>query len=178
MSEEKNWTGERVGPYQIGERIKTEGPGIGGFLHLAHDVHTGARALLLLPDGRTEWRFKGSWQVNISGQRDPSSVTMDVERASKPFQLKEVGDALRLITAAVVNAEDKARLNAHLMGKPVGVLERWWGRARTSSRSGWVRAAVVGFAVLAVGLGFWRYEVNPDPRLAEGEAPVLEEEVP
>ena len=98
MSEEKNWTGERVGPYQIGERIKTEGPGVGGFLHLAHDVHTGARALLLLPDGRTEWRFKGSWQVNISGQRDPSSVTMDVEWASKPFQLKAEFSTAQAVT--------------------------------------------------------------------------------
>lgn len=123
MSDEK-WTGGRVGPYRLGERFKSVGPGPGQ-LYLAHHVRTGARVLVLLPQEREEWKSRGPWQVRISGRKEPSSVKVELEEASPPVPASEVADALRLLTQAVSQVEDKTGLYTRLMAGPVARRERW-----------------------------------------------------
>ncbi|WNG30985.1 hypothetical protein F0U62_48440 [Cystobacter fuscus] len=146
MSDEKESTGDRVGPYLLGERLELMGSGVGR-LYLAHHVHTGARTVLLFPEKHLEELLQGSWEVSLSGGREEAPVKMKVERSARPVP----ADALRLILQAIVRVEDKERLYQHLLAKPVERRERW------GSRSGWVRAALVALTVVAVGLGVWLF---------------------
>lgn len=145
MSDEK-WTGGRVGPYRLGERFKSVGPGPGQ-LYLAHHVRTGARVLVLLPREREPWKSRAPWQVRISSRTEPSSrkleVKVELEERSPPVAASEVADALRLLTQAVSQVEDPKGLYRRLMAGPVARRERWWwalGGLWRSLRRRWTRA--------------------------------------
>jgi hypothetical protein len=78
MSDQKEWKGQRIGPYRIGERY----PGVAedeGQLHEAHHVETGAPALAVMPPGDEDWRLRTPWSLRTTNYPEPGVLVVDAE---------------------------------------------------------------------------------------------------
>lgn len=152
MTDEKTGKGGGKEAFQLGRRYEEVGPELGS-LYEARHADTGRAALKLFPGDRMEWQPEGEWRMRLSCQPEPPSVTLEVERAPAPVQVTELADILVLMTAAVERVEDNPEVQAHLAG------------GRESPRKRWGPRAAAGFAVLALGLGFWLHGVNAPEHL-------------
>ncbi|ATB33828.1 hypothetical protein [Melittangium boletus] len=84
MSDTREWKGQRIGPYRIGERC----PGIaeeGSQLHEAHHVETGEPALVVIPERGEDWRLPTPWSLRTTNFPEPGVLIVDAEpRAHSP----------------------------------------------------------------------------------------------
>jgi hypothetical protein len=136
----------RFGPFQLGRRCKHAAVELGP-IHEAHNVHTGAPALVLTPGARSTTRPKRDWQVRIHVQATPPFFALEVERAPVSGRLSELADILLQLLAGLDAVEHSARVRGHLtqvrMEQPGRVLV--------------LRAlAAVGLVLLVLGGGYWR----------------------
>ncbi|WNG26279.1 hypothetical protein F0U62_21320 [Cystobacter fuscus] len=164
MADEKDPRHERVGPFRLGRKFDEVGPEL-GHLHESRHVLTGQPAVTLRPSGRVYWLHQGPWRLGLSCEHDSPDVSLTVEQAPPFAPPSEVADLLVLMSAAFRRVEDSPRLHAHFAAGPVkprGV--------------GWGSRALMGAAVLALGLGVWFHvtEGSPPPErsLSTGEVPL------
>jgi hypothetical protein len=153
VANEKTGKDGGTGPFQLGRSYEEVGPEL-GCLHEARHVGTGRAALTLLPGERVDWKPEGPWRVRLSCEPEVPSVTLEVEQAPASAQVMELTNLLVLMTAAVERVEDNAQVQAHLAR----------GRVRPWTR--WGPRAVVGLAVLALGLGVWLHGASTPEHLA------------
>jgi hypothetical protein len=152
MADKEPWMGGRLGAFHLGRRYKDLGADLGR-VYEAHDVHSGAPAVVVMPGQKTGWEPTEAWCVRVSSHVAPPHVALKVEQAPATGRLPELSDMLDLMTSAVERLEKKEEVRAHLTRQPIGPWRRWTGRARRLLRSRWTMAA--SLATVAVGVALW-----------------------
>ena len=173
MTDKRAWKGGRLGAFHLGRRYKDVGADLGR-LYEAHNVHTGAPALVLMPGARAGWEPTEAWRIRAIAQVEPPHVALEVEQAPATGQLPEVSAMLDLLTSAVERVEKKDEVRTHLTREPIGLLHRWSGRARRWLRSRWAWAAA-GLATVTLGMVLWRYLQAPGGQERAAPAVATEE---
>lgn len=152
MADKEPWKGGRLGAFHLGRRYKDIRADLGR-VYEAHDVHSGAPAVVVMPGQKTGWESTEAWCVRVSSHVAPPHVALAVERAPSTGRLPELADMLDVATSVVERLEKKDEARAHLTRQPIGPWLRWSGRARRLLRSRWTRAA--SLAAVAVGVALW-----------------------
>lgn len=176
MAEEPPFKGGRLGPFHLGRRYKHKDLGAGlGRLYEAHNVHTGASALVLMPDRHADWEPIEDWRISASSHVSPPHVVLEVEHAPTSGRLPALSELLDLLASALERVEQNAEVRAHLTREPIGPRRRWLGRSRR-----WLRSrrglAITGLATVTLGVGLWLgftgFDTGPahEPRTAHGVA--------
>ncbi|ATB33832.1 hypothetical protein [Melittangium boletus] len=78
MSDTREWKGQRIGPYRIGERY----PGIPEDecrLHEAHHLETREPALAVIPPSGEDWRLPTPWCLRTTNFPEPGVLIVDAE---------------------------------------------------------------------------------------------------
>ena len=109
----------RLGSLQLGKRHKHAAAEL-GHIHEAHNVQTGAPAMVMLPGPRPTWGPKRNWQARVSFQVTPPFIALEMERAPASGRLAELADLLTLLLAGLDAMKSNARMRAHLTGVPMG----------------------------------------------------------
>ena len=164
MASESRWKGGRLGPFHLGRRYKDKDVGGDlGRIYEAHNVETGAAALVLMPGKRAGWEPEESWRVRAFAQVTPPYVALEVEQAPPSGKLPELADMLDLLTSAVERLEKQVGARAHLTRAPVGLMKRWAGRLRRMHRSRGA-VALVFLALVSAVLGgmLWLGSSGPE----------------
>ncbi|HEX5753047.1 MAG TPA: hypothetical protein VFZ09_43000 [Archangium sp.] len=176
MADESPFKGGRLGPFHLGRRFKHKELGSGlGRLYEAHNVHTGASALVLMPDRHSDWEPTEDWRISASSHVSPPYVALEVGHAPASGRLPALSELLDLLTSAVERLEQNAEARAHLTREPIGRVRRWLGRSRRWLRS-WHGRTLAGLASVALGVGLWLGITGPgkgpehEPRTAHGVA--------
>ncbi|HYO56621.1 hypothetical protein [Archangium sp.] len=151
MTETTKKQGGRLGPFQLGRRCKHAAAEL-GHIHEAHNVQTGAPAMVMLPGPRPTWGPKKNWQVRASFQVTPPFIALEMERAPASGRLAELTDLLTLLLAGLDAMRSNPKMRAHLTRAPMG------GRMGHLPLK---RLAVAGLAVLALGGSFWLGTATP-----------------
>jgi hypothetical protein len=152
MADKESWKGGRLGAFHLGRRYKDIGADLGR-VYEAHDVHSGAPAVVVMPGQGSGWEPTEAWRVRVSSHVEPDHVVLAVEQAPATGRLPELSDMLDLATSVVEHLEKKDAVRAHLTREPIGPWRRWTGRARRLLRSRWMMAA--SLAAVAVGVALW-----------------------
>ncbi|ATB38726.1 hypothetical protein CYFUS_004161 [Cystobacter fuscus] len=164
MADEKDPRHERVGPFRLGRKFDEVGPEL-GHLYASWHVATGQPAVTLRPSDRVYWLHQGPWRLGLSCEHGSPDVSLTVEQAPPFAPPTEVADLLVLMSAAFRRVEDSPRLHAHFAAGPV-----------KPRRAGWGSRALVGTAVLVLGLGVWFHVTAGAPpparSLPTGEVPL------
>jgi hypothetical protein len=169
MASESRWKGGRLGPFHLGRRYKDKDVGGDlGRIYEAHNVETGAAALVLMPGKRAGWEPEESWQVRAFAQVTPPYVALEVEQAPATGKLPELADMLDLLTSAVERLEKQVGARVHLTRAPVGLLKRWVGRLRRLHRSRGAVALMLLMALCVAGLGVTFWVDSSGPSYSEG----------
>ncbi|HYO51702.1 hypothetical protein [Archangium sp.] len=159
MGDTPSWSGGRLGPYLVGRR-SWESDAELGRLHEAHNVETGAFAVVLEP-GRVEtWRSDTAWTVRATSGVSPQFFAVEVELAPDAeapafHELPLTFDLLKGVLGSLPT-RDRAKVYAHLTRKPRGA----WPR-RLLARWPWLLAGA-GIAVTA-GLALTLWPRPPEP---------------
>ncbi len=158
MSDTPGWSGSRLGPYRVGRRSWYINRALGR-LHEAHNLETGAFAVVLEP-GKEAWLARSTWTVRITSGEHPPFSALEVESApdAEPpafHDLPLVFDQLKG-TLGNLHGEDRTDVYAHLIRKPRGA---WPGRLL--ARWPWLLAGA-GVAV-AAGLALTLGSRPPEP---------------
>jgi len=156
MADEKTWKGGRLGRFHLGRRYKNVGTDLGR-IYAAHDVHTGAPALVVMPGTGTDWALPESWRVCASFHAEPAYASLTVEHAPGSGRLPDLADMLDLLTTAVERLEKNDEARTLLTGGPVGTWKRWRGRVLRLLRSRRTRAIAGLCAVLVLGAALWQH---------------------
>jgi hypothetical protein len=176
MADETPFKGGRLGPFHLGRRYKHKDLGEGlGRLYEAHNVDTGASALVLMPDQHADWEPTEDWRISASSHESPPHVVLEVEHAPASGRLPALSQLLDLLASAIERMEQNADARAHLTREPIGLWRRWLGRSRR-----WLRSrrglAIAGLATVALGVGLWLgltgFDKGPElaPHTAHGVA--------
>jgi hypothetical protein len=174
MADETPFKGGRLGPFHLGRRYKHKDLGTGlGRLYEAHNVHTGASALVLMPDRHADWEPREDWRISASSHVSPPYVALEVQHAPASGRLPVLAELLDLLASTVERMEQNAEAGAHLTREPIGLRRRWLGRSRR-----WMRSrrglAIAGLSTVALGVGLWLgfsgFDRGPEPgpRTAHG----------
>jgi hypothetical protein len=156
MANKSQWKGGRLGPFHLARRYKGKDVGADlGRLYEAHNVRTGAPALVLLPGPRAEWDPSEAWQIHVSSQVEPTPhVVLEVKQVPASGKLPELSAMLDVLTSVVENVEENDEVRTHLTREPLKMWRRWIGRARRLLLSRWSLAAA-GFATVGMGVALW-----------------------
>jgi hypothetical protein len=155
MADETPFKGGRLGPFHLGRRYKHKDLEAGlGRLYEAHNVDTGASALVLMPDRHADWEPTEDWRISASSHVSPPHVVLEVEHAPASGRLPALSELLDVLASAIERVEQNAEVRAHLTREPIGLLRRWLGRSRR-----WLRSrrglAIAGLATVILGVGLW-----------------------
>jgi hypothetical protein len=148
MADKAPWKGGRLGAFHLGRRYKDIGADLGRFYE-AHNTHTGAPSMVLMPGAHAEWEPTEAWQIRVSSHLEPPHVAVQVEQAPSTGTVPELSAMLDLLTSAVERVETKQEVRLHLTHGPVGRWRRWTGRLRRLLRSRWTLVAT-GLVTVAV----------------------------
>ena len=153
MANEKEWRGGRLGRFHLGRRYRNVGGSLGR-IYEAHNVHTGAPALVLIPGPGAQWEPEHGWRMLVSSEVTPPHIAMEMLQFPGSGRLPELAELLDLLTSALEQVESRDEAREHLMRAPVGLWTRWLGRARRllRSRRG---LALAGLSVLVLGSALW-----------------------
>ncbi|HEX8822767.1 MAG TPA: hypothetical protein VF794_22770 [Archangium sp.] len=171
MGDTPLWSGGRLGPYQVGRRSWDLGRHLGR-LHEAHNVETGAFAVVLIPVPEDPGPQCSDWTMHIRVGVLPSFVAVEVEQAPDAeapalHELTLTFDSLKGALGTLYHRQDRADVHAHLTQKP---RSSWPGRLLT--RGPWLLAgAGVGVAAGLALLALWpRFpeptQTQPSPEVA------------
>lgn len=162
MGDSRDWTGGRLGPYQIGKRYRNTGD-VGGSLYAAHHVETGRPALVLVPEPEDPWEPRQSCTVSVTTESSPPFLAMDVERPPPDEQsvIQGLPLAFMRLAGALSCVGDRADLREHLAQSPTPRQRE--PRKRTAGRWPQVMAGAMAtgvFALVAVVLWVRHTEVS------------------
>jgi hypothetical protein len=143
----------------VGRRSWNIGAGLGR-LHEAHNLETGAFALVLVPERVETWRSHTAWTVRATSGGLPQFLSLEVEHAPDAaapslLELTLMSDRLTGMLGHL-RSKDRADVHAHLTRQPRGA---WPGRLL--ARGPWLLAGA-GVAV-AVGLALALWPRPPEP---------------
>lgn len=149
MAEEKQGKSPGGEPFHIGRSYEEVGPEL-GCLHEARHARTGQPALVFIPGERVDWRPEGPWQVRLSYQPEPTSVTLEVEQAPESMHVPDMAGILVMTTAAIQRVEDNPRVHDLFASTPRSPSRSWTSRARQllGSHAGKAAAACAALALL------------------------------
>lgn len=127
MTDAKRGKDGRLGPFRLGRRHRSEDPQMGdlGRLYEAHNEHTGAPALVLLPGPDSCGEPEEDCRVRITAQARPPYVALEVEQAPASGRLAVLAGMLEVLTRMVERMEWSDEARGHLMRQPEGRLKRW-----------------------------------------------------
>ncbi len=158
MGDTPSWSGGRLGPYRLGRRYWDLGADLGR-LHEAHNLETGAFAVVLAP-GEETWRPRTAWTVRVTSGVSPPLVTVELEHApdAEAPAFHELPLMFDLLTGTMGNlrTQDRADVLAHLTRQPRGA---WPGRLL--ARWPWLLAGAG--AAVAAGLALTLWSRPPEP---------------
>ncbi len=160
MGDTPSWSGGKLGPYHMGRRYRDTGADLGR-IYAAHNVETGATALVLTPGRLDEWRGRGGWSVRATEGASPPYLALEVEHAPRDgaSTLQELTLMLHRLAGALARVEDRKDANAHLTREP---LPR--PAESKASRKHWLRAGVgtlAAAALAAVTVMLWPRSPEP-----------------
>ncbi|ATB33212.1 hypothetical protein [Melittangium boletus] len=81
MSDMREWKGQCIGPYRIGERYP-DVPEDECRLHEAHHLETGEPALAVIPPSGEDWGLSTPWSLRTTHFPDPGVLVVDAEPSS------------------------------------------------------------------------------------------------
>jgi hypothetical protein len=114
MSDIPEWKGGRIGPYHVGKRYRGI-PSDEGRIYEAHNIETGASALVVMPGKGEYWNTHHPWSIRVTGVSSPASLVLEVEKA--PQSGGSVLHALTLmlirLSGAMALIEEREDARAH-----------------------------------------------------------------
>lgn len=118
MSDTSDWTGRRIGPYQVGARYRGI-PENEGRLYAAHHTGTGEPAVVVMPGAGEEWRTLTSWSVTTTSFTDPSALVLQAVRSpqSKAASLHEMTLGHIRAVAALSTLDERRDVRDHFTSK-------------------------------------------------------------
>ncbi|ATB33420.1 hypothetical protein [Melittangium boletus] len=146
MSDNADWKGRRLGPYEVGERYP-DVPEDEGHLYEAHHTGTGAPALVVMPGTGEEWRTPTAWSTQTTSFTDPPALIAHTEAptgAKKPTLHEQALGHLRM-AGALMSLDDREDARAHFARAARPPACRWRRHWAVASLS---LALVVGGALL------------------------------
>jgi len=142
MADAKRGKAGRLGPYRLGRRHGGTGPDMEdlGRLHEAHNVRTGAPALMLLPGPSASGVPEENWTLRVKVRASPPYVAVDVEEAPATGDPAALAGLFEVLTRMMERMEWSDETRRHLM--------------RQHERRGLRRGVMygVGMSVAALGL--------------------------
>ena len=133
----------RLGPYRLGRRHESKDPEMGR-LYEAHNVHTDAPALVLVPGPGEGGAPEEDCQVRVTAQARPPYVALEVEQAPATGGLAGLAGLFEVLTRVMERMEWSDEARRHLTHPPEGRLKRWGSGARRVLGTG------VGYGVVLV----------------------------
>jgi hypothetical protein len=166
MSDTPEWTGRRLGAYQLGERFP-DIPEDEGRLYAAHHVDTGEPALVLMPGSGDDWRTSVPWCAETTRLTDPDALVLHPKRAdgAKPPRFHGLTLGFIRLAGSLAQLDERADVRAHFMRGPRPLRSRHramrWGLAGV--------ALAVGLALL-----LWpRTSTPPEMRASPDDTPTF-----
>lgn len=119
MRDTPEWKGGRIGPYLVGNCYR-DIPAEIGRIYEAHNVETGAPALVLLPTENEAWSTRFSWSIRATSYAHPSAHIMEVQNDSEveDSALHELTLMFIRLAGASASIEDRKAARTHLSHKP------------------------------------------------------------
>jgi hypothetical protein len=137
MDDTPEWKGGRIGPYHVGKRYRGI-PSDEGRIYSAHNVETGASALVVMPAKGEDWSTRHPWTIQATSVTSPPALVLEVEKApqAKDSRLHELTLMLIRLSGAVALIEDRGDARAHFTRLPLPSRLRQrmmrWGLAGTA----------------------------------------------
>ncbi|HZI08380.1 MAG TPA: hypothetical protein VEZ71_30455 [Archangium sp.] len=147
----------RLGPYRLGRRHESKDPEMGR-LYEAHNVHTDAPALVLVPGPGEGGAPEEDCQVRVTAQARPPYVALEVEQAPATGGLAELAGLFEVLTRMMERMEWSDEARRHLTHPPEGRLKRWAAGARRVLGKGvspGVALVIVALVLLMVAAHVW-----------------------
>jgi hypothetical protein len=143
-----------LGPYHLRKRYRNTGPDVGR-IYEAHNVETGAFALVVTPGRTGTWGPRTRWTVRVTGESSPPFLVMEVEHLppADALVLPELTRMFIRLAGALACVEERADTGAHLTGEPLPRPPR-----REASRRRWLSvgaAALAAMALVLAAVAFW-----------------------
>lgn len=132
MADTKRGKGGMLGPYRLGRRHGSRGAEVEepGRLYEAHNVHTDAPALVLVPGPGECGEPEEDWKVRVTAQARPPYVALEVEQAPATGGLAGLAGLFEVLTRVMERVEWSDETRRHLTHAPEGRLKRWAEGAR------------------------------------------------
>lgn len=177
MADAKRGKDGRLGPYRLGRQHKSTDPGLGnpGRIYEAHNEHTDAPALVLVPEPGEFDESEEDWTVRITAKARPPYVALEVEQAPATGGLATLADLFELLTRVMERMDWSEEARRHLTRQPPGRLKRWATVARRVLGKGVeYRVELLALVlVLLLGVRLWLSFLElqrSEPREASGVA--------
>ncbi|MCY1072996.1 hypothetical protein [Archangium lansingense] len=119
-----------LGPYRLGRRHGSNGSEVEGRLFEAHNVHTDAPALVLVPGPSECGDPEEDWTLRVTAQARPPYVALEVEQAPATGGLGALAGLFEVLTRVTERMEWSDEARRHLTHPPEGRLKRWAAGAR------------------------------------------------
>jgi hypothetical protein len=177
----------RLGPYRLGRQHRNWTLKELGQLYEAHNVHTGAAALVLVPGAQLlHWKPEEDWTVRTTLQASPPYVALEVEQAPANGDMVWLAGMLHVLNRAVERMEWSEETRRHLLTpEPPGWLMRWVVGARRLLVERGLRLSLAVLLMLLLGVPHWLASIESQrseqheatamavPAEEEGHAPAL-----
>ncbi|HEX8434211.1 hypothetical protein [Archangium sp.] len=166
MADAKRGEDGRLGAYRLGRRHGGKNPESEdlGRLYEAHNVHTDAPALVLVPAPGVSGEPEEDWKVRVTMQARPLYVALEVEQAPASGELAALAGLFEVLTRMMERMDWSDEARRHLTRQPEGRLKRWAAGVRQAL--GRVGPYGVGMSVAALVLflvagHLWVYTEHP-----------------
>ena len=161
----------RLGPYRLGRQHRNWRLKELGQLHEAHNLHTGAAALVLVPGGQLQhWTPEENWTVRATVHSSPPYVALEVEQAPAHGEIVWVAGMLDVLNRAVQRMEWSEETRRHLLTpEPPGWLMRWVVGARRLLVGRGLGLGIAVLLVLLLGVPHWQAFIESQ-RIEQHEA--------
>lgn len=132
MADTRRGKDGRLGPYRLGRRHGSRGAEVEepGRLYEAHNVHTDAPALVLVPGPGECGEPEEDWTVRVTAQSRPPYVALEVEQAPATGGLAGLAGLFEVLNRVMERMEWSDEARRHLTHRPEGRLKRWAVGAR------------------------------------------------
>jgi hypothetical protein len=160
MANAKHGKGGMLGPYRLGRRHGSKNPEQEelGRLYEAHNEHTDASALVLVPAPGVCEEPEEDWMVRVTAQSRPPYVALEVEQAPASGEVAGLAGLFEVLTRMMERMDWSDEARRHLTRQPEGRLKRWATGSRRVLRWGaeyGVELVIATLVLLLIG-AHWR----------------------
>jgi hypothetical protein len=152
----------RLGPYRLGRQHQSWTLKELGQLYEAHNVHTGAAALVLVPGAQLQhWKPVEDWTVRTTIRASPPYVALEVEQAPAKGDMVWVAGMLHVLNRAVERMEWSEETRRHFLTRePPSWLMRWVEGARRLLVARGLGLGIAALLVLLLVVAHWRASIE------------------